>query len=70
LACTTTTICPFGERDLPNHIKGSSEDDRDEAAPAHRDAARDYALNEVLNEVLNALVLRPASTPAVQQKNG
>jgi len=47
----------YGERDLPNHLKGSSEDDRDDAAPAHSDAPRDYALNEALN-ALKALALR------------
>ena len=49
----------FGERDLPNHLKGSSEGEREKTAPApaNREAPRDYALNEALN-ALKALALR------------
>ncbi len=53
----------FGERDLPNHLKGTGEGDRDEAAPARRDAPRDYALNEALN-ALKALALRAPAAAA------
>jgi carboxyl-terminal processing protease len=60
----------FGERDLPNHLKGANEHPDDAAAsdrPATRGAARDYAINEALN-ALKALVLRgkPDTTPSKQ----
>jgi carboxyl-terminal processing protease len=53
----------FGERDLPNHLKGTDED----AGPvtpraSNRDVEQDYALNEALN-ALKALALRNRPTP-------
>ena len=55
----------YGERDLPNHLKGSAEGERDDTAPApaNRDAPRDYALNEALN-ALKALALRAPAAGA------
>jgi carboxyl-terminal processing protease len=57
----------FGERDLPNHLKGANESEGGDAPGAtRRDLQQDYALNEALN-ALKALALRgrspsPAST--------
>ena len=48
----------FGERDLPNHLKGSEETDvAVTPSVAGRDLEQDYALNEALN-ALKALALR------------
>jgi carboxyl-terminal processing protease len=57
----------FGERDLPNHLKGANEIEGGDASGAtRRDLQQDYALNEALN-ALKALALRgkpPSSPPA------
>jgi carboxyl-terminal processing protease len=48
----------FGERDLPNHLRGSEETDAAVTpSVAGRDLEQDYALNEALN-ALKALALR------------
>ncbi len=51
----------FGERDLPNHLKGANEGaGGDASGAARRDLQQDYALNEALN-ALKALALRSRS---------
>jgi len=61
----------FGERDLPNHLKGANEGDGGDAAGASkRDLQQDYALNEALN-ALKALALRgkpQADAPVANSK--
>lgn len=61
----------FGERDLPNHLKGANEGAGGDApGAARRDLQQDYALNEALN-ALKALALRsrsPSPPSAVSSK--
>ena len=60
----------FGERDLPNHLKGANEGDGSEASGAsRRELQQDYALNEALN-ALKALALRIKPRPDAQVANG
>ncbi len=47
----------LGERDLPNHLKGSNEGEAPAAGGPARGVEQDYALNEALN-ALKALALR------------
>ena len=61
----------FGERDLPNHLKGANESvGGDAVGTAARDLQQDYALNEALN-ALKALALRsrlPSPTAATSNR--
>jgi len=59
----------FGERDLPNHLKGANEGDGGDASGASkRDLQQDYALNEALNALKALALRRPA--PAELHKSG
>lgn len=59
-----------GERDLPNHLKGTNEKDGvDDDKPSARGNTDDYALSEAMN-VLKGLALQRKPAAAAQEKNG
>ena len=62
-----------GERDLPNHLKGTNEKDGADgskpAATARGEATDDYALTEAVN-VLKGLALQRKPAPVAAEKKG
>ena len=57
-----------GERDLPHHLQGEHEKDKQESNSSRRDNLDDYALSEALN-LLKGLALQH-KTPEAPQKKG
>jgi carboxyl-terminal processing protease len=61
----------FGERDLPNHLKGANESEGGDApGAARRDLQQDYALNEALNALKALALRRPPQSPAASPSAG
>ena len=58
-----------GERDLPNHLKGTNEKDGDADKPEVRGSIEDYSLSEAVN-VLKGLALQRKPAAASAEKKG
>jgi carboxyl-terminal processing protease len=56
-----------GERDLPHHLQGEHEKDKQESSASKRDNLDDYALSEALN-LLKGLALQHKAPEAPQKK--